>query len=278
MKKQSSNTTIEAMDQEGLLTSSYDKESDSNDSLPPSCSAPLSSVTITYNVSEISSQGSCTVGNSFEQLTRGAETPSPAMRSSPPQTPQSGTRLPYTMLTGHTRNISETPSLPPFMSSTSSSAYHSRNSSLASQITSELFDSDSQYTDIDSCIVMYRKDIQRPISLQDARFKFPDTTSLEEAVQRQHYSFSDLNLTSPICVPEHLFVTSPSLEDTLQTGEGKESATNTPCSPTESFEAKHLASALKSSEWIKREMRKARQSMIQVGLHYYWTIITLSIR
>ena len=102
--------------------------------------------------------------------------------------------------------------------------------------------------------------------MQDARFKFPDTTSLEEAVQRQHYSFSDLNLTSPICVPEHLFVPSPSLEDTLQTGEGKENTTaNTPCSPTESFEEKHLASALKSSEWIKREMRRARQSMIQVS-------------
>lgn len=58
----------------------------------------------------------------------------------------------------HTRHVSETPSLPPFHSSSTSSAYHSRNSSLGSQLSSCCFESDSvlnQLTDMDSALAVH---------------------------------------------------------------------------------------------------------------------------
>lgn len=240
------------------LESSSEKSDKDRVSQTPAHLLPISTS------SQTSSEGSCTIDGSGDERTRGGETPSLSDRSSIPSTPISENRLPLAVLIGcktHSRNVSETPSLPPFMSSSSSSAYHSRNSSMASQITSDCFDSDSQFTDIDSCIVTYNSDLHRPISLQEARFKFPDITSMEISMQKQSYSFSDLNLTTPIRVPEHLFVPSPKLEETLRTDDevGK-----LPSAPAESFEEKHLSAAMKSSEWIKREMRRARQTMIQV--------------
>jgi hypothetical protein len=174
--------------------------------------------------------------------------------SEPLSTPVSENRLPIHFT--HSRNVSETPSLPPFISSSSSSAYHSRNSSMASQFT---FDSDSQFTDIDSCIITYTggNDIHRPISLQEARFKFPDVTPIEVSMQKQW--FSDINMTAPIRVPEHFFV-SPHLEGTLTTTEQGINVAG----PNENLEDKLISAALKSSEWIKREMRYARQTLVQV--------------
>jgi hypothetical protein len=127
---------------------------------------------------------------------------------------------------------------------------------MASQFT---FDSDSQFTDIDSCIITYTggNDIHRPISLQEARFKFPDVTPIEVSMQKQW--FSDINMTAPIRVPEHFFV-SPHLEGTLTTTEQGINVAG----PNENLEDKLISAALKSSEWIKREMRYARQTLVQV--------------
>ena len=251
-------TQIDNTDSQNELSSSSEKcEREVNQT--PAHLLPQPNIT---SYCQVSSEGTCTVGSSGDEVQRGNETPSPPdQRQSVPSTPIFENRLFPSHFT-HTRNISETPSLPPFISSSSSSAYHSRNSSLTSQITSECFDSDSQFTDIDSCIVPYKNDFHRPISLQEARFKFPELTSMEVSMQRQW--FSDLNMTTPIRVPEHLFVPSPPLEETLRMGEEPQRA-----SPNESFEEKHLAAALKSSEWIKREMRRARQTMIQVIVYRY---------
>lgn len=208
-----------------------------------------------------SSEGSCTIGGS-EEVLRGGDTSSLSEKTSVPSTPLEN-RFPSHCT--HSRNVSETPSLPPFVSSSSSSAYHSRNSSMASQITSDCFESDSQFTDIDSCIVTYSSDIHRPISLQEARFKFPEMSAMEKSIQRQCYAISDINMTTPICVPEHLFVPSPPLDETLTTGEEPQRSI-----PIKNFEGKQLlVAALKSSEWIKREMRRSRQTMIQVMSKYY---------
>ena len=222
----------------------------------------LPSAVVTATSSEESSVDTCRIDETGDELTRGNETPNMSEKSSVPPTPSSDSHLSFSLVPSyltHSRNISETPSLPPFISSSSSSAYHSRNSSMASQITSDWFDSDSHCTDIDSCIVMQSGDLHRPISLQDSRFKFPDMTSLE-LKHRLCYSFTDI--TSPIRVPEHLFVPSPELEDTLRTVDGvvRENVNV----HGESFDQKHLLSAMKSSEWIKKEMRRARHSMVQV--------------
>lgn len=213
------------------------------------------------NTTGLSTEGSCNISGPSDPSLRGTDTPSIGDKSSVPPTPSSDSRLSFSLVPSHmthTRNISETPSLPPFINSSTSSAYHSRNSSLVSQMTSEWFDSDNHSADIDSCIVMHSGDLQRPISLQDSKFRFPDFTSVDPT-QRQCYSFTDLR--SPLHVADSVFLPAPELEDTLCTssdGNDEDNVNN------ESFEQKHMASAMKSSEWIKREMRRARSSMVQV--------------
>lgn len=198
---------------------------------------------------------------------RGEEAPGPSVpeRTSVPTTPIEA-RLPSHF--SHSRNVSETPSLPPFVSSSTSSAYHSRNSSMASQITSDCFESDSQYTDIDSVVVTYSSEMHtRPMMLQEARFKFPEVSAMEKSIQMQCYSIGDLNATSPICVPEHLFMASPTLDETLKNGHNSPSCNGQLPVLPECGEENQLSSkvaGLKSSEWIKRELRMSRQSMIQV--------------
>ena len=194
-------------------------------------------------------------------------------KGSAPHTPLSESRLPLSYLSTnltHSRNISETPSLPPYISSSASSAYHSRNSSMASQLTSDCFDSDSQFTDIDSCIVLHSGGgggggRDRPVSLQDGRFRFPDYSPADEVPSSGHrgcYSVCDLSPGS-MRMPDHLIVVSPvTLEDTLR--QGAAGRRHCMARPAESFEEKHEAAALKSSEWIKREMTVARHSMVHV--------------
>lgn len=241
------------------------------DHLPP----PHSLLGGSFSLSDDSSDTTCQQELKEEQIIRHDPVVPPAVagcdseKGSAPHTPLSESRLPLsyfsTNLT-HSRNISETPSLPPYISSSASSAYHSRNSSMASQITSECFDSDSQFTDIDSCIVLHNGGgggRDRPVSLQDGRIRFPDNAADEFAVNsnRGCYSVCDLSPGS-MRMPGHLVVSSPfTLEDTLRQGGGKKRCMPR---PTESFEEKHEAAALKSSEWIKREMSWARQSMIHV--------------
>lgn len=210
--------------------------------LPTTCNAIVTTTASTNG----SSSSECALHE--EGGIRGNNTP-----TSLPSTPLDN-RFPIHFT--HSRNVSETPSLPPFISSSSSSAYHSRNSSMASQITSDCFETDSQFTDIDSCIVTYSSDIHsRPISLQESRFKFPEVSAMEKSIQRQCYAIGDI--TTPICVPEHLFVPTTTIEE----GSNGEVMVM----GGENFEGKKIGIAgLKSSEWIKKEMRRSRQSMIQV--------------
>ncbi len=215
----------------------------------------------------ITSEGSCNITGPCDSPLRGRDTPG---ISSVPVTPSSDSRLSFSLVPSHmthSRNISETPSLPPFISSSTSSAYHSRNSSFASQITTDWFDSDSHSTDIDSCIVMHSGDLQRPISLQDSKFKLPDFSSPADSTNRQCFSFTDLRSSHQVV--EGMFLPAPELEDTLCTAHQgvvrEEDNVN-----NESFDQKHMASAMKSSEWIKKEMRRARSSMVQVSMRLSW--------
>ena len=185
---------------------------------------------------------------------------------SAPHTPLSESRLPLSYLTTnltHSRNISETPSLPPYISSSTSSAYHSRNSSMASQITSDCFDSDSQFTDIDSCIVLQSgRGIVGMDRSVDGRYKFPDSDDCSR--RGGCYSVCDLS-PGKVRMPDHIVVASPlTLEDTLKQV-ATISAGGCISRSDESFEVKHEASALKSSEWIKRVMAgHSRHSMVHV--------------
>ena len=188
-------------------------------------------------------------------------------RGSAPHTPLSESRLPLSYLTtnlSHSRNISETPSLPPYISSSTSSAYHSRNSSLASQITSDCFDSDSQFTDIDSCIVLQSgRGIVGMDRSVDGRYKFSDS-SVDDR-RGGCYSVCDLS-PGKVRMPDHIGVASPlALEDTLKQATIISVGGGCISRSDESFEVKHEASALKSSEWIKRVMAgHSRQSMVHV--------------
>ena len=107
----------------------------------------------------------------------------------------------------HSRNVSETPSLPPFYSSSTSSAYHSRNSSLGSQMSS-CFETDSmlnQLTDIDSCLAVHtgsNTDLKHLKLIQESRFSHRGDSSPSSCS-------SDLNL--------HHHMTKP-LESTSRTG------------------------------------------------------------
>ena len=150
----------------------------------------------------------------------------------------------------HSRNVSETPSIPPFYSSSTSSAYHSRNSSLGSQMSGSCFESDSmlsQLTDLDTGC---HGDMKHPIRLQDSRYnRLGDSSPVS-------YS-SDLSLhhhmNQPIGMHDSLLGLSPvNLEDTLKN------------LPMENIEERKKMASMKSSEWIKRQYERYRESLVQV--------------
>ena len=153
----------------------------------------------------------------------------------------------------HSRNVSETPSLPPFHSSSTSSAYHSRNSSLGSQLSS-CFESDSmlnQLTDIDSCLAVHtgsHNDLKHLIRKQDSRFSKQGDSSPSS------YS-SDLNLhhhmSKPLNRKEAIMSMSPmNLEETLRN------------LSLEKFDECRKNGLMKSSEWIKHQLECHRDSLV----------------
>lgn len=152
----------------------------------------------------------------------------------------------------HSRNVSETPSLPPFHSSSTSSAYHSRNSSLGSQLSS-CFESDNmlnQLTDIDSCLALHTGSHCDLVRKQDARFSrqgdsSPSSYSSELSLH-QHMS-------KPLDRKEAVLKMSPiNLEDTLRN-----------LSLEKLYECKKNI-MMKSSEWIKHQFECHRDSLVQV--------------
>ena len=157
----------------------------------------------------------------------------------------------------HSRNLSETPSLPPFYSSSTSSAYHSRNSSMGSQMSSCCFESDSLLNDMDPSLVTHtgsHTDLKHPTSrLQESRFSRHGDSSPSS------YS-SDLNLhhhmNAPIGLHDSLLagLSPPNLEDTLRN------------LPVESLAERKQMAAMKSSEWIKRQLSMHRDSIVQVKI------------
>ena len=155
----------------------------------------------------------------------------------------------------HSRNVSETPSLPPFHSSSTSSAYHSRNSSLGSQLSS-CFESDNmlnQLTDIDSCLALHtgsHGDLKHPVRRQDSRYSrqgdsSPSSYSSELSLH-QHMS-------KPLDRKEAILKMSPmNLEDTLR---------NLSLEKLDECKKNML---MKSSEWIKHHLECHRDSLVQV--------------
>ena len=153
----------------------------------------------------------------------------------------------------HSRNVSETPSLPPFHCSSTSSAYHSRNSSLGSQFSSSCFESDSLLTDIDSCLAVQtgsHGDIKHPVRFQESRFsRLGDLSPMSYSSEWSLHH----HMNRPIGLTENLVDHAPpSLEDTLKTM----------C--LESIEERQKLASMKSSEWIKRQLGKYRDSLVQV--------------
>lgn len=149
----------------------------------------------------------------------------------------------------HSRNVSETPSFPPFQCSSTSSAYHSRNSSLGSQFSSSCFESDSTHTDIDSCLALHtgcHSDLKHSIRLQDSRNSRGDYPSMSYT--------SEWNTRHHIHVGGQMGLSnqSPSIEETLQNVH------------VDSLEEREKLATLKSSEWIKRQLSMSRESLVQV--------------
>lgn len=153
----------------------------------------------------------------------------------------------------HSRNVSETPSLPPFHSSSTSSAYHSRNSSLGSQLSS-CFESDSmlnQLTDIDSCLAVHtgsHGDLKHLIKKQDSRFLRPgdsSPSSYSSDLSLHHHMSKPLSWKEPITN-----VTPMNLEETLRN-----------LSLEKLDECKKNIS-MKSSEWIKHQLECHRDSLV----------------
>lgn len=155
----------------------------------------------------------------------------------------------------HSRNVSETPSLPPFYSSSTSSAYHSRNSSLGSQLSS-CFESDSmlnQLTDIDSCLAVQtgsHSDLKQLVRKPDSRFSKQGDSSPSS------YS-SDLSLhqhmSKPLNPSDTIVSMSPlNLEDTLRS------------LSTEKLDECKKYMTMKSSEWIKHQLECHRDSLVVV--------------
>lgn len=148
----------------------------------------------------------------------------------------------------HSRNVSETPSLPPLYGSSTSSAYHSRNSSLGSQF-SNCFESDSllnQHTDLDSSPTdLY------VIKKHDSKFSRQgdsSPSSYSSDLSLHHHMNQPLDPKDAIvCLSSNL-----NLEDTL-------------CNlSSERIEEckKHIS--MKSSEWIKHQLESHRDSLVLV--------------
>ena len=150
----------------------------------------------------------------------------------------------------HSRNLSDAPSVPPFYSSSTSSAYHSRNSSMGSQMSSCCFESDSLLNEVDPTHMGSHSDLKHPIRLQDSRF-----TRLGGDSSPSSYS-SDLSLHHHMNKPidSLLGLSPPNLEDTLRN------------LPVESLEERKQMAAMKSSEWIKRQLSMHRDSIVQVKI------------
>ena len=152
----------------------------------------------------------------------------------------------------HSRNVSETPSLPPFYGSSTSSAYHSRNSSLGSQLSS-CFESDSmlnQLTDIDSCHAGSHNDLKYLMRKQDSRFSRQGDSSPSS------YS-SDLNLHNHMSKPLRpgdtiVTVLSMNLEETLRN------------ISVEKLDEYKKYMSMKSSEWIKGQLECHNNSLVVV--------------
>lgn len=154
----------------------------------------------------------------------------------------------------HSRNVSETHSLPPFYSSSTSSAYHSRNSSLGSQMSS-CFETDSmlnQLTDIDSCLAVHtgsNTDLKHLKLIQESRFSHRGDSSPSSCS-------SDLNLhhhmTKPLESTTIVNISPLNLEETLR---------NLSLDKLEDYKKKL---SMKSSEWIKKEVDCHRDSLVVV--------------
>ena len=88
-----------------------------------------------------------------------------------------------------------------------------------------------------------------------------------QASQMQCFSVSDFNLNQ-----QFSFLPSPNLEETIQSGTGRTGADTgggacgASASPNETIQEKLQASGVKSSEWIKREMTRASESLVHVKI------------
>ena len=149
----------------------------------------------------------------------------------------------------HSRNLSDAPSLPPFYSSSTSSAYHSRNSSMGSQMSSCCFESDSLLNEADPSHTGSHSDLRHPIRLQDSRFTCMGDSSPISCS-------SDLSLHHHMNKPidSLLGLSPPNLEETLRN------------LPVESLEERKQMATMKSSEWIKRQLSMHRDSIVQVKI------------
>ena len=165
----------------------------------------------------------------------------------------------------HSRNVSETHSLPPFYSSSTSSAYHSRNSSLGSQLSS-CFETDSilnQITDIDSCLAVqtgsHGDTKQQPIRLQDSRLRLYDSSSVE-----LHH------MGSPICslVDPRGGASPAGLEDTLRMDKWLEKRGGKKMVEGLGGGGEGGKRKRKSSDWIKEQLERGREHehLVQVKL------------
>ncbi|KAL5488790.1 hypothetical protein EMCRGX_G017786 [Ephydatia muelleri] len=153
----------------------------------------------------------------------------------------------------HVRNLSETPSLPPFHSSSTSSAYHSRNSSFGSQISS-CFESDSclnqqaQLTDVDSCIALHSGDSCGDTS--KVFLRLPNEPSRLWGKASDGCYSSDLNLYCHMSSPLRAREVAPpllapdTLDDTLRAVRV----------PRLSLKERQEAAGMKSGEWLRRAM------------------------
>ena len=155
----------------------------------------------------------------------------------------------------HSRNLSDAPSLPPYYSSSTSSAYHSRNSSMGSQMSSCCFESDSLLNDVDHTHTAHtgsHSDLKHPTRLQDSRF-----TRLGDSSPSSYSSDLSLHhhMNKPIGLHDSLLgLSPPNLEDTLRN------------LPVESLEERKQMATMKSSEWIKRQLSMHRDSIVMVKI------------
>ncbi len=203
---------------------------------------------ISIPMDQIDEEGTCQLGVTSHQFPYSQRS---SMASSMSSVPTNEGEVAYNLyrpdsFQTHSRNVSETPSIPPYHCSSSSSAYHSRNSSLGSQFSSSCFEGDSVLADIDSCMTTHsgsHGDLKYPIRLQDSRI-----TRLSESSAMSYTS--EWSLRHHVNRPIGLSEQSPNFEDTLQN--------------MDSFQDRQKLASLKTSEWIKRQLRACRETLVQV--------------